>query len=319
LIRKDFFVQPKLNTPPDNINLYNSQFHTQLTDGDWDGLYRTASELLQREPLQPVAVFIKNIACLFINPPDIIKNKKYLESVGNKDWKAVLQWWQGFFGEPDQHNPNFQAINFILQSPSKKVATIEGALQEHPNHAELLFLQSISLRDRTKSIEKLKLAVENKPEFPAALYLLGIFSLQMHQVEAAEDYLKKAINLAPDFLEAHYQLGSLYSLYIPDSKEQATVHFQKVVELDPEGGAGKDAKKVLENNSQPQFGQRIGGSPGSRRGGMSMLTILGVSLLTVWLFAGPISNVFKINNPTIGIVAGLFVFVGLYSAWGRKK
>jgi hypothetical protein len=50
-----------------------------------------------------------------------------------------------------------------------------------------------------------------------------------------------------------------------------------------------------------------------------MLTILGVSLLTVWLFAGPISNVFRINNPTIGIVAGLFVFVGLYSAWGRRK
>jgi tetratricopeptide (TPR) repeat protein len=319
LIRKDLFVEPKLYTPSDSNNFYVTQFHTDLTNGNWEELYRTASEWLQREPSQPVATFIKNIACLFINPPDIIKNKKYLESVGNKDWKVVLNWWQGFFGVPDQHNPNFQALNFILQSSSKKVACIEGALQEHPNHAELLFLQSISLRDRTKSIEKLKLAVENKPEFPAALYLLGIFSLQMHQVEAAEDYLKKAIEQAPDFLEAHYQLGSLYSLYIPDSREQATVHFQKVVELDPEGGAGKDAKKVLESNSQPQFGQRIGGSPGSRRGGMSMLTILGVSLLTVWLFAGPISNVFKINNPAIGIVAGLFVFVGLYSAWGRRK
>ena len=134
----------------------------------------------------------ENIACLFVNPPDIIKNKKYLESVGSKDWKAVNAWWQGFYGENDQHNPNFQAFNFILQPQSKKVASIEGALQEHPTHPELLFLQSISLRDRSKSIEKLKLAVENKPEFPAALYLLGIFSLQMHQVEAAEDYIYKS-------------------------------------------------------------------------------------------------------------------------------
>jgi len=67
--------------------------------------------------------------------------------------------------EQDQHNPYFQAINFILQPPSKKVQAIETALNEHPDHPELLFLQSISLRDKNKSIEKLKLAVENKPAF----------------------------------------------------------------------------------------------------------------------------------------------------------
>ena len=43
---------------------------------------------------------------------------------------------------------------------------------------------------------------------------------------------------APDFLEAHYQLGSLYSLYIPEVSEKAEQHFQKVIELDPQGGAG---------------------------------------------------------------------------------
>ena len=123
----------------------------------------------------------------------------------------------------------------------------------------------------------------------------------------------------PDFLEAHYQLGSLYSLYIPNSSEQSTMHFQKVIELDPEGGAGKDAKKVLESKVQPQFGQRVSGSTGGRRGGMSILTILGISLLTVVLFSGPIASLFKITNPTVGILAGVFVFIGLYSAWGRKR
>jgi tetratricopeptide (TPR) repeat protein len=290
-----------------------------LAGGDWEGLHRMVLEWLRADPEQPIATFIQNIACLFINPPNIIQNKKYLESVGNKDWKAVLAWWHGFYGEPEHHNPYFQAIEFILQSSSKKVATIEAALKEHPDNPELLFLQSISLRDRNKSIEKLKLAVENKPEFPAALYLLGIFSLQLNQVEAATGYLKQAIDLAPDFLEAHYQLGSLYSLYVPDSVEQAKLHFEKVVALDPEGGAGRDARKVLENNAQPQFGQRVGGSPTSRRGSMSIFTILGLSLLTVWLFSGPLANILKINNPMIGIIAGLFVFIGLYSAWGKRK
>jgi tetratricopeptide (TPR) repeat protein len=302
----------------DRTSFYNSQIHSQILDGDWESLYKTASEWLESNPAHPVATFIQNIACLFINPPAIIRNKKYLEHVGNKDWKAVLNWFKEFYGDQDRHNPYFQALDFLLQPPSKKVANIEAALTENPNNAELLFFQSISLRDHNVSLQKLKLAVENKPEFPAGLYLLGIFSLELKQVEAAESYLKQAISLAPDFLEAHYQLGSLYSLYIPDSNEQATIHFQKVVALDPEGGAGRDAKKILESNAQPQFGQRIGGTSSNQRSGMSIFTILGISLLTVWLFSVPIARLFHITNPSIGIVAGLFVFIALYSARGRK-
>jgi tetratricopeptide (TPR) repeat protein len=296
--------------------------HVYLSRGDWEALYRTVSEWLRAEPDQPVATFIQNIACLFINPPAIIQNKRYLESMGKKDkeWKAVLNWFKEFQSESDKHNPYFQAMDFILQPPSKKAVNIEEALQEHPNNAELLFLQAISLRDRKVSIEKLNLAVDSKPNFPAALYLLGIFSLQMNQVQAAEGYLRQAAELAPNFLEAHYQLGSLYSLYIPNSSEQATIHFQKVIELDPEGGAGKDASKVLEDKTEPQYGQRIGSATGGRRGGMSILTILGISVLAVWLFMFPISNLFKIANPIpVGIMAGMFVFIGLFSAFGRRK
>jgi tetratricopeptide (TPR) repeat protein len=312
-------LEPTLNTAPDQTTRYNPQLHSELSRGDWETLYQTCSDWLTTEPDQPVASFLQNIACLFINPPAIIRNKRYLETVANKDWKQVLSWFSGFFSEAYQHNPYFQAINFILQPRSKKQVSIETALQEHPNNPELLFLQSISLRDRNASIEKLKLAVVNKPEFPAALYLLGIFSLQMNQVEEAEGYLKQAIELAPDFLEAHYQLGSLYSLYIPNSSEQASMHFKKVIELEPEGGAAMDAKKVLEENTQPQYGQRIGNTQTTRRGGLSLITILGISLLTALLFSGPIANIFHITNPTIGIIAGLFVFIGLYSAWGRRK
>jgi tetratricopeptide (TPR) repeat protein len=313
-------VEQTLNTPPDRTSFYNSKLHQELYAGNWETIYETTSEWLQTEPDQPIATFLQNIACLFINPPAIVRNKKYLESVVNKDWKAVLSWFKDFYTMQYLHNPYFQAINFILQPSSKKVESIETALKENPNNAELLFLQSISLRDKSASIVKLKLAVENKPEFPAALYLLGIFSLELNQVEASEDYLKQAISQAPDFLEAHYQLGSLYSLYIPDSAQLAKIHFEKVIELDPEGGAGRDAKNVLENNSLPQYGQRVPGSPTSRRGSMSTLTILGISLFAVWLFAFPISALFRFKNPLVaGFTAGMFVFIGLYMATRRRN
>ncbi|OGN98407.1 MAG: hypothetical protein A2Z71_06770 [Chloroflexi bacterium RBG_13_50_21] len=298
---------------------HNPQMRGELVRGDWEGLYQTSTEWLKTEQGQPVATFIQNIACLFINPPAIIRNKRYLDTVRSQDWKVVLSWFKEFQTESDRHSPYFQALDFILQPSSKKQESIESALQEHPNQAELLFLQAVALRDRGASIEKLKLAVQNMPEFPAALYLLGIFSLQMNQVDAAEGYLKRAVEIAPDFLEAHYQLASLYSLYVPNSAEQVSRHLNKVIELDPEGGAGKDAKKVLEGKTEPQYGQRIGSRTGGRRGGMSILTILGISLLTVVLFSGPIASLFKITSPTVGVLAGLFVFIGLYSAFGRKK
>lgn len=312
-------MEQTLNTLSGMSSRYNSRIHAELSLGDWQSLYNTASEWLQAEPTQPIPTFIQNISCLFINPPAIIRNKRYLESVGNKDWKAVLSWFLEFQAESDQHNPYFQAIDFILTPPSKKKDSIEKALQENPHNAELLFLQAISLRDHNMSIEKLKLALTNKPEFPACQYLLGIFSLELNLVENAEAHLKKAIELAPDFLEAHYQLGSLYTLYIPDSIDKATVHFRRVIELDPNGGAGKDAQLVLETHSQPQYGQRIGGGAGRRGGGMSILTILGISLLTVVLFSGPIASLFRVTNPTMGIVAGMLMFIGLYSAFGRRK
>src|SRR4030066_435655 len=241
-----------INTSPTQESYYNSQIRPELSRGDWVALHQITTQWLQAEPNQPAATFIQNIACLFTNPPDIIRNKRYLETVINKDWKTVISWFKEFQSETDRHNPYYQALDFILQPASKKKDSIEAALQEHPTNSVLLFLQAISCRNRNTAIEKLKLALKDKPEFPACYYLLGIFSLQMNQVQAAESYLTQAVEQAPDFLEAHYQLGSLYTLYVPNSGEKSKLHFQRVIELDPEGGAGKDAIKVLETNTKPQ-------------------------------------------------------------------
>ncbi len=301
----------------------NNQLRDELQPGDWEALFRTASDWLTSEPGQPVANFIKHIAIVFINPPSMIQNKRYLTDMGrkekDKEWEEVVRWFKDFYTEADQHNPYFQLINFILLPAKKKVAGIESALQDNPNNSELLFMQALALRNHATSIEKLQQALLHKPEFPAALYMLGIYSLELNQVQEAERYLKRTIELSPDFLEAHYQLGSLYSLYIPDAGDQAKIHFEKVVQLDPDGGAGNDAKKVLETNAQPQYGQRVGPGPSTRRGGMSILTILGISLLAVWIFAYPVSSLFKFSNPlAVGVLAGMFVFIGLYMANSRR-
>jgi tetratricopeptide (TPR) repeat protein len=317
-------VEQIQNSPLTSNNPFNHRMHEDLSLGDWEGVNRTASEWLQVEPDQPVATFFVNLACLFINPPSMIQNKRYISNMRGKakeaEFNAILSWFNGFKKEADRHNPYFQVIDFNLQPRSKKKEIMKLSLQDNPNNAELLFLHALAQEERSISIELLKRAVDNKPDFPAAFYLIGIFSLQMNQVQAAEDNLKRAVELAPNFLEAHYQLGSLYTLYKPNSSELAARHFQKVIELDPEGEPGLEAKKVLEEKKEPQYGQRIGRGVGGRRAGMSIFMILGISVLAVWLFMYPISNLFHLSNPTaVGIMAGLFVFIGLYSSAGRKK
>jgi tetratricopeptide (TPR) repeat protein len=313
-----------INSLPISTSQFNYQLHIDLSNGDWEKVYQDASDMIQLEPDQPVATFFRNIACMFVNPPSMIQNKQYISSmVGRakeKDWNAILSWFKEFQTETDRHNPYFQLIDFNLQPRSKKLESMKVALSEHPHNAELLFMHAVAQEDRSRSIELLKQAVESKPDFPAAYYLMGIFSLQMNQVQMAEGNLNRAVALAPKFLEAHYQLGSLYSMYKPNSSEQATMHFQKVIELDPEGEPARDAKRVLEENTQPQYGQRIGSGVGGRRAGLSIFTILGISVLAVWLFAFPISSMFKLSNPlSVGVLAGLFVFIGLYSSSRRKK
>jgi tetratricopeptide (TPR) repeat protein len=307
---------------PAESSAFRAQLRAELLVGDWEALYKTATEWLAAEPNEPVATFIQNIACLFINPPEISRNKSYLNRVTDEDWKAVTSWMDGFTSQAERHNAYFQALNFITipeTKPKKKTEIIEAALKEHPDNAELLFFEAILLPDRNLSIQKLKQAMETKPEFPAALYLIGIFSLLLGQVEEAENYLKQAVKQAPDFIEANYQLGSLYFLYIPDADDLAKRYFEKVVALDPVGDSGSDAIKVLETNSIPKYGQQVA-NPRRRRGGLSILTITGLALMAVWLFAYPISSIFNIKNPAVvGVMAGVIVFIGLYTANYRRR
>ena len=100
-------MEQMTNINPTQSSIYNSRMRGELFRGEWEALYQTASEWLKAEQNQPVATFIQNMACLFINPPAIIRNKRYLESVGNKDWKAVLSWFKEFQTESDRHNPYF--------------------------------------------------------------------------------------------------------------------------------------------------------------------------------------------------------------------
>ena len=120
----------------------------------------------------------------------------------DKEWNAIVDWFKEFQTETDRHNPYFQVLDFILQPRSKKKQSMKQLCRKILNNAELLFLQAIAHEDRSVSIGLLKQAVENKPNFPAAYYLMGIFSLQLNQVAGSREQPEAGSGACPRFFRS---------------------------------------------------------------------------------------------------------------------
>jgi tetratricopeptide (TPR) repeat protein len=85
-----------------------------------------------------------------------------------------------------------------------------------------------------ESREILERAVEIEPDFDEAHYNLGIVLLEQNELDSAHLHLKKAIELTPDYSIAHCQLG--VALYRQGNPESARFHLEKAIEIDPKNG-----------------------------------------------------------------------------------
>ncbi|MDQ2969578.1 MAG: tetratricopeptide repeat protein [Acidobacteriota bacterium] len=81
------------------------------------------------------------------------------------------------------------------------------------------------------------------PDTPEMLYNKGIDSFNKKKWKDAEDSLSKAVGAKPDFALAHYYLA----LSAMNNKHNAIAreHFQKYLELDPNGSEAGTAKELL--------------------------------------------------------------------------
>ena len=85
------------------------------------------------------------------------------------------------------------------------------------------------IEEAEKSYKK---AIELKPDFPEAHNNLGNTLFELSKIDEAETSLKKAIELKPDYAEAHYNLGvTLQNLGRLDEAEKS---YKKAIELKPD-------------------------------------------------------------------------------------
>ncbi len=140
---------------------------------------------------------------------------------------------------------------FLLALSSETEYNTAGRAYAATNLA-LLYMDR---KDYSMAEKYFKEALALYPDYPIALYDLGLLYLLRAKEEAeggkvnrallvkAGKTLKKAVKVDPNFIRAHLLLGEAYYLY--GKPEKAKEHLNKVIELDPRSEEARSAIELL--------------------------------------------------------------------------
>ena len=83
-----------------------------------------------------------------------------------------------------------------------------------------------------EAIAHFQKALQIKPDFAEAHYNLGNALLQKGKVDEAIAHFQRALQIKPDYAEAHYNLGN--ALLQKGNVDEAIAHFQKALQIKPD-------------------------------------------------------------------------------------
>jgi tetratricopeptide (TPR) repeat protein len=127
---------------------------------------------------------------------------------------------------------------------------LEKAIAADPNDAFSLTTLGAVMIEQNRiqdSIGYLERASEVAPDDPITLNYLGVASSQLGQFGKAEQSLRRAITVNPDYAEAHFNLAVIYATAKPPSIALAKRHYEKALEL----GAGPDTRLASMLQGEP--------------------------------------------------------------------
>jgi len=141
---------------------------------------------------------------------------------------------------------NLGVVEFYSGNPARSEELLKKAVSlRMENPAAWLTLGMIYM-DREKfddALPALAQAVVQDPRNPRARNFLGVVIGRKGWIDGAQSELRRAVELDPDYADAHYNLAAFYLEGKPPAIELARRHYYRALEL----GAEKDAsiEKVL--------------------------------------------------------------------------
>ena len=90
----------------------------------------------------------------------------------------------------------------------------------------------VASQDEKAAISYVQKALQIKPDFPEALFAMGVWHANHQRTADANNFFEKALTLKPDFIKAHYQLA--LSMVYSGNLKGAGEHLATALLLDPE-------------------------------------------------------------------------------------
>jgi tetratricopeptide (TPR) repeat protein len=129
-------------------------------------------------------------------------------------------------------------VNFLLRRYQEAIVVINQALQVNDRLAKGYFLKGFIFKeggDTVRALSSFQTAIEVNPEYyEAYIELAHIYGYQGNSL--AVEYIKSALDLRPNSLEAYYHLGMYYQS--KGQVEEAMEAYRTLLKNDPNGFLG---------------------------------------------------------------------------------
>jgi type IV pilus biogenesis/stability protein PilW len=208
--------------------------------------YKLGVSYLNKNKLKEA--YIKFHEAIQLNPRDkySLKELGYISTRFQEYDKAISYYKSAISIDPDYSEAmNNLGVTFLeLQEWDKAAKYFKMALKNPlyitPDKAHLNLGYALFKKGDYREAEKtLKEFLIKYPESFRSAYILGRVYIKLGRIEDAIDVLNKTVGLAPDYIDAHWELANAY-LRVGDNKN-ALKHFRIVAD----GNDSKKSKKAL--------------------------------------------------------------------------
>lgn len=131
-------------------------------------------------------------------------------------------------GQPQDEREKFtRHINLAIKYYQTAIAQDSGYALAYQNMASAYLLND----EPYKAVATLQESIAHFPDNPTLLNALGVGLYLAGNIKKSRDYLRQAMDIAPNFSALYYNLGKID--YLQGHKTQALALWQRFVELDP--------------------------------------------------------------------------------------